>query len=615
MASNKLFQELDLKHTPHRNGYDLGNRVNFTAKAGELLPIWHRTMMYGDVARVKTRSFTRTSPVVSPAQTEIREYFDWFFVPYRLLWKDSPQVHTNNLENPVSATSGISNRPIGTQLPQFDFNAYRVGTGYLNKLGQYKNDFGYNRGALSAKLMNHLGYGYFTVDNIKNTIEGDYATSKWQVERYMSLYPLLAYQCIYYNFFRNTLWEENVPYNYNVDYLSTSPIWSVSPSDSSATQFWANPTLFDLRYSNWPKDLFFGVMPSPQYGDEAVVDVGISDITAFSTSRLPVEADNGQQLSVTSNGVGLVTGATPPTGPVWADPSGAQFELDSARSTLGILTLRKAQFLQKYKEIRGSGNQTYSNIISKIYGINVNDPYQPVYLGGRSSSINISEIDNTNLGSEEDSAIQRGKGIGSSESDVIEFQAQEAGILMCIYHAQPVVDYALTNLHFDVTKTEFDDLANPIFDQLGFQELPFKYLSIVNPPIGLDNPESPSETLPSIVGYTTRYFDYKTSIDMTLGDFRESTPLKNFIAPIDIGILRRYDSDGEADGINLNSNFFHVAPWVLDPIFTLKSDPLAYDFQNHKYVNADFVVTDQLRVFATVEAHFIRPLDYHGVPY
>ena len=71
--------------------------------------------------------------------------------------------------------------------------------------------------------------------------------------------PFLAYQKIYYDFFSNSQWEKHLAYAYNVDY------WSGTGQISLVTD------MVKLRYANYPKDYFMGMLPSSQYGSVAVM--------------------------------------------------------------------------------------------------------------------------------------------------------------------------------------------------------------------------------------------------------------------------------------------------------------------------------------------------------
>lgn len=599
--ADKLFSDLELKNNPSMNGFDLSQRVDFTAKAGELLPVFHRTCMWKDAFKFQVDHFTRARTMVTASRTKINEFFDWFFVPYRLLYKNSNQVLTNNTKNSISATSNTSNLEVGTLMPCFDWRSffqYFIGSpvGSTKGLSTRVNEHGYSRTALAMKLLNHLGFPYCTTEDIKALEIGDFGPCirKWQKSpSTLSILPLLAYQCIYYNFYRNTQWEDNVPYNYNMDYAGASPVWSVPMNTNGQNEaFYSNPTLFDLRYSNYPRDLFFGILPDSQFGDESVVDVdsGVEgDVSGYVTDS------SGAALQITSSGIQKEGGGTPTYGPI--DVVLPESVLD-IKGKFGILELRKAQFIQRAREIRGSGRQDYKSLVYRTFGFTVSDKdaQLPIYLGGKSFGINVQEVDNTNLADGNHVTIG-GKATSAGASEIFELHPDEPGVLMCIYHCQPVIDYSLTALHFDLTKVQYDDWPNPLYDRLGFQELPTHFLTtqVDSDNVGINS---------SFIGWTSRYFDAKTGIDQTLGDLRETDV--NWIAPLDFDYLFEFLDDD--NNLQLNANFFKVRPSILDPIF-------AFDVSPDKNENASYVVTDQFSVFCHFNVNAVRPFDYRGVPY
>ena len=71
--------------------------------------------------------------------------------------------------------------------------------------------------------------------------------------------PFLAYQKVYFDFFSNSQWEKHLAYAYNVDY------WSGGSSIALAAD------MLKLRYANYPKDFFMGMLPASQYGSVAVL--------------------------------------------------------------------------------------------------------------------------------------------------------------------------------------------------------------------------------------------------------------------------------------------------------------------------------------------------------
>lgn len=631
MAKSVVPSDFDVRHNPKRRGYDLGENVKFSAAPSQLLPVWHRTVMPGEKVRISVEHKSRTMPVNTAAYTNIREYFDFFFVPYSYLWKNAKQVHTNNTQNPVVATNQYTNLSVGKDVPHFNIDEFYNSLSSIddsqprsifNRLG-YDTRYGIDRSRCAAKLLNYLGYGYVDDDTLDKLEDGsinddvDYNNhgsvfGSW-TSSHVCAYPLLAYNAIYYNFYRNKQWENNVPYNYNVDYLSGSALLTFNTEGNA--DYWSNPTMFDLRYSNYPKDLLFGIIPDTQYGDVAVVDVKTSFDTVVPANLNLYMGDGVDRNSVASpieypdaQGLGIpeqVFLLSPQD-----DYSDVRYDsiyaasgtltsrinsvLRQSRADFDILSLRYSNFLQKYREILGSGDLDYQTIVKKLFGVDVSDIEEgcPRYIGGDSSSIIISEVINNNLSESE--AMIKGKGEAKSQTGTIEFDSRgEYGIIMCIYHCQPTIDYAMTGRHFDVTKVESDDYANPVFDQLGFQELPLQYITTSRELRGYF----------SVLGYSTRYFDYKTGFDRTLGSFMEDSihgSTSAWFAPVNENLLFKHTHGDEVDSVDFM--FFKVSPHILDPIFTTK------------YKSGD-TMTEPIMINAKFNVQMVRPLDYHGLPY
>ena len=71
--------------------------------------------------------------------------------------------------------------------------------------------------------------------------------------------PFLAYQKVYFDFYSNSQWEKHLAYAYNVDY------WTGGTAIALAAD------MLKLRYANYPKDYFMGMLPNSQYGNVAAL--------------------------------------------------------------------------------------------------------------------------------------------------------------------------------------------------------------------------------------------------------------------------------------------------------------------------------------------------------
>ena len=75
----------------------------------------------------------------------------------------------------------------------------------------------------------------------------------------VNLLPIFAYQKIYFDFYSNSQWEKHLAYSYNVDYWNGKSSIEISAD------------MIKMRYANYPKDYFLGVLPASQYGSVAVL--------------------------------------------------------------------------------------------------------------------------------------------------------------------------------------------------------------------------------------------------------------------------------------------------------------------------------------------------------
>ena len=379
----------NLQNHPHRSGFDIGRKNAFTAKVGELLPVYWDISIPGDKYKFNVEYFTRTQPVETSAYTRLREYFDFYAVPLRLLWKSAPSVLTQMQDiNQIQALSLTQNLSLGSYLPSLPLYSLFSALVSLNGgnsnpafSSALKNMFGFNRSDLCYKLLNYLGYGnliqkspdsgnrWWSTSLKVNT--ASLYTQTYIQNSVVNVFPLLAYQKIYQDFFRWSQWEKSNPSSYNVDYFTGVSPTLVSSLPSSSSDYWKSDTMFDLKYCNWNKDMLMGVLPNSQFGDVAVIDIDNSG----KPDVLLGLGNSNSKLSVAS----AVTSNTAPV-PFFAKdasssntlPVGSTLRVDlaSLRSKFTVLALRQAEALQRWKEISQSGDSDYREQIRKHFGVN-----------------------------------------------------------------------------------------------------------------------------------------------------------------------------------------------------------------------------------------------------
>ena len=85
--------------------------------------------------------------------------------------------------------------------------------------------------------------------------------------------------------------------------------------------------------------------------------------------------------------------------------------------TLDVLALRRGEALQRFREISLCTPMNYRSQIKAHFGVDVGSELSGMstYIGGEASSLDISEVVNTNI-TETNEALIAGKGVGTFEA-------------------------------------------------------------------------------------------------------------------------------------------------------------------------------------------------------
>ena len=604
-----------LKNRVSQNGFDLSKKSNFTSKCGELLPYWWKFTLPGDKWSIDLQSFTRTVPATAPAYARSRKYYDFYFVPLSLIWNKFNTTITQ-MNNNVQHSSGVlleDNAPVSGYFPHCTLKEIVDYLKYLAGSSSANNYFGLPRATLAIKLLSYFGILNYTI--WEKLLKGE--ETGINLSQTINLFPLFVYQKIYSDFFRNTQWEKPNPSSFNVDFMTGKDLASmnymqrVKTVDSTFAKFAASYNLFDLRYCDFQKDIFHGILPQAQYGETSYVSLG-GDSSLPST----LESDS---FSLSYFGKGLKNDSAIATGKSWStgenpltkfnvdtrlpDANSGSLTIDNVRftgsNTLSILALRKAEAHQKWNEISQSGDEDYQTQISKHWDENVSDYLsgRAQYLGGITQDIMLNEVVNTNI-TGENGADLAGKGTGSSGGHISFDSRDQYGIIICLQHTLPIVDYITSGLSSEWTTVQASDMPIPEFDSIGMETINLQSLSAA----ALNK-----ATVPPFIGYVPRYIWWKTDFDRSYGDFTKS--LLNWVLPYDDeDVSEQYKFPASSiDNPNVNTGktmrypFFKVNPNIFDGIFNVNADA---------DVNTDYFLDS---VFFKVNV--VRKLDRDGLPY
>ena len=581
------FNPLDrARISTHRSSFDLSSKKLFTAKVGEILPCYWQIAIPGNKYRISSDWFTRTVPVNTAAYTRIKEYYDFYAVPLRLISRALPHAFTQMTDYITSASSSTDNTHALTSVPNVTQNIINTFLQIANDGDQpnVRDDAGLPIVYGSCKLLDMLGYGSIisTANKGKVAITAKYLGVEnpsdgknplvYQTSQTVNALPFLAYQKIYYDFFSNPQWEKHKAYAYNVDY------WSGTGNIGLVTD------MVQLRYADYPKDYFMGMLPSSQYGSVAVLPSYIPSVGGSNAvvARVSPYVD-GSAVSLVQNLSGS-TALSTSHGNLTSST-----RILTLNSDLSALSIRATEYLQRWKEVVQFSSKDYSDQMSAQFGIKAPEYMgnHAHYIGGWSSVININEVINTNLDTDSSQASIAGKGISSNSGHTITYDCgAEHQIIMCVYHAVPMLDWNLTGQAPQLTVTAISDFPQPAFDQLGMQAVP-----------ALNLQNNPGLKVSGSLGYNLRYWQWKSNIDTVHAGFRAGAAFHSWAAPLDgWQVLTSVGA--------WSYQSMKVRPQQLNSIFVPQVDA----------TNCS-VAYDQLLCNVNFQVYAVQNLDRDGLPY
>ena len=128
-----------------KHGFPMNQPFDFTSSCGHLLPIYFDILNPGEKLKYSIDLFTRTQPLSSPANVDIDEYVDVFFVPLKKISSAADNILFQISDLPSSALPAINTDIV---LPLLDLSKLGVdisGGGsntYLGTFGTAYTEYG-----------------------------------------------------------------------------------------------------------------------------------------------------------------------------------------------------------------------------------------------------------------------------------------------------------------------------------------------------------------------------------------------------------------------------------------------------------------------------------------
>lgn len=562
--------------TPHvnlqRNAFDLSHSDVFSIAPGMLLPIHVSEVNPNEHFEIEPANYVRTMPLNSAAFTRLKQHIEFYFVPMRTLCRQFSQFIVGT-DYKISSLSSLNNYKGSLPL----FNLLRSLHYYTSGYGKdQKNMFGLPVLNDYLRLFDMLGYGLNSV----NYTDFGYVTNNIMVNPFR----LLAYQKVYFDFYRNPLYELNDPSAYNLD------------SSFGTSEFTTSMPMELLRYRNWYKDYFTSISPSFQGADYLTNPVTMSNVLSLGQNEQG--SDNGNFVPSTSSDFNWNGQQGTHNGMMGSLQS--PYIADADPALISIANLRSAYALDKlYRISIAAGDGDYGSQIKAHYGFEaVHDDWKAKFIGGCSSPIQISEVITTATTSDADGIIGsvgdiKGKGVSLNQGK-FSFDSREHGIIIGLLSIVPEADYQSSMLDCFNTKSTREQYFQPEFQDLGKQpvtstELRFKPYKA---------PSSPQATqvLNNIIGFNNRYMEYKTAVDKVHGIFNSDGPLSAWASPRNSPLF----IDDKSQTLQINNASLKVDPRILNPIMLVSYDGTE---------NTDPFICD-----CHISVQAVRPMSVSGEP-
>lgn len=370
---------------------------------------------------------------------------------------------------------------------------------------------------------------------------------------YVEPYRLLAYNKIYYTFFRNSFYElDYYVGDFNVDFLTCSTLESsVIPISSLSVQF------LDMFQHQWKKDLFTSLMPDTQYGavSELTFDVNnlVGDGTRIGSVANPYVRGTGIPISwkgsknpsqpspidaeFSHDGNGNYQPLDIDGNPLKNDNSSnsGQLVLTVVESTSGplgitgtgsfdVLALRRAEAIQGYRQtLLRCGNKT-KDIMVGLFGVEPvwESDHDPDFIDAFGYDFAVDRVVSTAQTNESLETYDGKLGdlggyiakLGNTNHTIKYTTRGDYGVIMPVCYNVFESEYNSYNIDPNILALTPEDHGIPDFMNLGFVPVTRRVLSNLPPRLSLT-----SADLDKVLGYSTPYYEKKLDIDVVHGIF------------------------------------------------------------------------------------------------
>lgn len=478
MMDNKILETVRVE-TPPYSWFDLSHHHKTSIDMGYLYPMMCMETLPGDKFVISSEALLRMMPMIAPVMHKLEVYTHYFYVPYRILWKNWDNfIFPPRLDSELHA------------MPQVDLS-----TGYFGEVGD---------------LSDYLGLPVF-----------DFATHT--PDEFVSALQFAAYQRIYWDYYRDE----------NLSVLGSDKFEDWCPIQDGVQASFVNQLLATKRKRAWGHDYFTSCLPWAQKGEAVLLPIELTadvDLPVIyrnnpGTNQHYVDAGTGSSFG---GPLGSVSNANGTSGRDMIFSSGVidhvvdmvpNGTLYVTGATTDIVTssdinqFRTAYALQRFLEKSARAGTRYTEGLRAIWGVTSSDArlQRAEYLGGARSIFSMSEVLQTGETGDTPQGNMAGHGITMMSGNTASYYCEEHGVIMSILSVRPLSEYAHGKPKMFSRSQRFD-FALPDFAQLGEEE-------VLNKELLFTVDDTYNE---GTFGYLPRYTDYKIGVNRISADIRFS---------------------------------------------------------------------------------------------
>lgn len=535
-----------------RTAYDLSYTKQGTFDMGQLIPIMCDEVVPGDVFKIGAEVVIRPQPLVAPAMIDCDVFLHYFFLPYRILWKNN-----NNSAgiNPweLFITGGIDG-------PEYDYNLNQ----WIDKQS--------NIPSLPTVSGGNIAYRYSVGDYLGfpnvNVPSGSKSAPL--------AFPWYAYNMVYNECYRNENYQDPVALNNNIilnrnytaDYFTTALPWAQRgiaprfPVTGVLDISWlanSNEIVAPVGLAPTANDALYGDLELPQFNvalgeqvDDAYDNIQVSFDNPMSSSDDTAAEDGMNKLYTKIQGnqlTNLLEG---------------EVNLNGV-STFDINDVRFMSALQRWQELNARTGVRYVEFLQGHFNVSPSDArlQRPEFIGGIKTKLIVSEVLQTapaNAQSDRPLASLGGVGLVADNGYIGKYRAEEYGLILGLMSVVPKTSYA-QGVNRQWLRKDRTDFYFPEFANLGEQEVYQGELYYTGSGTYGETADSNTGDF-AVFGFQQRFSEMKHKQNIVCADFRDEN--SNFAH----WHLARFFDEPQ----NLGNDFLQVKPEDTKRIFAVQDE-------------------------------------------